>query len=126
MQILRATLQVIVALGLLNVWLLRFSQPTGYRGGGAQSMRGEFAVYGLPGWFMYATGALKVGIAICLLAGLWVRSLIFPASLVLCVLMVGALAMHLKAGDPWKRFMPAIAMLTLAAALCFLATHLSA
>ena len=92
MPILRSIVQIIVALGLLNVWLLHFRQRTAYRGGNAGSMKDEFIVYGMPEWSVYVVGALKVGIAICLLAGLWLPAVVFPASLLLCVLMVGALA----------------------------------
>lgn len=35
-------LQIIAALGLLNVWVLRISKKTPYRGKGAASMRREF------------------------------------------------------------------------------------
>jgi uncharacterized membrane protein YphA (DoxX/SURF4 family) len=111
MPILRSIVQIIVALGLLNVWLLHFRQRTAYRGGNAGSMRDEFTVYGMPPWSVYVVGALKVGIAICLLAGLWIPAVIFPASLILCVLMVGALAMHAKVHDPMKKSLPALAML---------------
>jgi uncharacterized membrane protein YphA (DoxX/SURF4 family) len=111
-------LQVIVALGLLNVWLLRFNQRTGYRGGDAGNMREEFAQYGLPEWFMWVVGALKVAIAICLLAGIWIPGLVFPAALGLCVLMLGALAMHVKVSDPMKRSLPALSLLVIAAFLC--------
>ena len=45
--------QVIVGLGLLNVWLVRFNKSTEYRGGAAANMREEFATYGLPVWFCY-------------------------------------------------------------------------
>jgi uncharacterized membrane protein YphA (DoxX/SURF4 family) len=64
-------LQIIVAVGLLNVWLLRFNRSTAYRGGQARSMPEEFAAYGLPGWFTYVVGALKVGGALCLITGIW-------------------------------------------------------
>ena len=47
--------QIIVALGLLNVWLLRFNKPTAYRGGKAVNLPGEFAAYGLPAWSCYLT-----------------------------------------------------------------------
>ncbi len=40
--------QVVVALGILNVWIIRFNRSTQYRGGGAQNMREEFQAYGLP------------------------------------------------------------------------------
>ncbi len=106
-------LQILVALGLLNVWLLRFKRSTAYRGGQARSMPEEFAAYGLPGWFLYVVGALKVGGALCLIAGIWLPGLVLPAALVIAVLMVGALAMHLKIRDPLKKCVPALLMLAL-------------
>lgn len=121
MQRLTQVLQVVVALGLLNVWLLRFFQATAYRGGNAQNMREEFAAYGLPPWSPYAVGALKVGAAAALLAGLWFAVLVAPAALLLCGLMTGALAMHLKIKDPLKKSAPALAMLAASLAISILA-----
>lgn len=120
MKILLMSLQVLVALGLLNVWLLRFGRSSAYRGGGAKTMREEFAIYGLPGWFMIVVGVLKVGAAICLLAGLWLHFLVMPAALLICILMVGALAMHLKARDNAQKYLPALAILILSACICWL------
>jgi hypothetical protein len=56
-----SVLQAVVALGLLNVWLLRAASPTRYRGGEAQSLKEEFSAYGLPTWFFFLVGVLKVG-----------------------------------------------------------------
>jgi hypothetical protein len=47
--------QIVVALGLLNVWLLRANKPTSWRGGEAKNMLEEFRTYtdfrpGLCGW----------------------------------------------------------------------------
>jgi uncharacterized membrane protein YphA (DoxX/SURF4 family) len=106
-------LQAAVAFGLLNVWLLRFTQRTPYRGGGASSMHEEFAAYGLPAWSVYVVGTLKVGAAIALLAGIWFPALVLPAAALICVLMLGALAMHAKIRDPLVKFLPALVMLTL-------------
>jgi len=39
-----AVLQLVVGLGLLNVWLVRSRSATEYRGGSATSLREEFAV----------------------------------------------------------------------------------
>ena len=117
MNIVISILQIAVAAGLLNVWLLRFQRSTPYRGGDARSMREEFAVYGLPGWFRYVIGTLKVGSALCLIAGLWLRFLVFPAALLIALLMLGALAMHLKIRDPLKKSLPALVMLALSAAI---------
>ncbi len=118
MSIVISILQIVVALGLLNVWLLRFSQPTAYRGGQARTMPDEFAAYGLPRWSTYVVGTLKVGAAICLIAGLWLPFLVFPAALLIAILMVGAIAMHLKIGDPFMKSLPALGMLALSVIIC--------
>ena len=68
-------IQVVVALGLLNVWLIRPNSPTAYRGGQAQSLKEEFRAYGLPEFVFYLVGALKVGSALCLIAGIWVPAM---------------------------------------------------
>lgn len=44
--------QTVVALGIFNVWILRFRKITNWRGGNAKSLTEECQVYGLPGWFM--------------------------------------------------------------------------
>ncbi len=118
MNIVISILQIVVAVGLLNVWLLRFQRSTPYRGGDARSMREEFEVYGLPGWFRYVIGTLKVGSALCLIAGLWLRFLVFPSALLISLLMLGALAMHVKIRDPLKKSVPALVMLALSIAIC--------
>ena len=116
------TLQVIVALGLLNVWLVRAKASTAYRGGSSQSLKEEFATYGLPDWTFYVVGILKVGSALLLLLGIWVKSpdLVRPPALVVAGLMVGALAMHAKVKDPLTKSLPALAMLLMCVALWFL------
>ena len=114
------TLQVIAALGLLNVWLLRFSKRTEYRGGSAGSMPEEFAAYGLPAWFAWVIGALKIGIALLLIAGLWIPAVVRPAALLLCVLMVGAIVMHFRINDPIRKYVPAALMLALAVGIVLL------
>jgi len=105
--------QIVIGCGLLNVWLLRFNQATAYRGGAAKSMLEEFAAYGLPGWFCYIIGVLKVGAALCLLAGLVVPALVTPAAALIAALMAGALIMHIKVRDPWKKSLPAFCLLLL-------------
>ena len=117
MNIVISIFQIVVALGLLNVWLLRFQRSTPYRGGDAGSMREEFATYGLPGWSPYVIGTLKVASAVCLIAGLWFRFLVLPSALLVAVLMMGAFAMHLKIRDPLKKSVPALVMLALSIAV---------
>ena len=115
MKIVSLIIQIIVALGLLNVWLLRFYRPTPYRGGGSRSMPEEFAAYGLPKWVLYVVGALKVSCALCLLAGIWFPALVLPAAVLIGSLMLGAIAMHLKVRDPFIKSVPAGSILALTA-----------
>ena len=106
-------LQFIVALGLLNVWLLRFNQKTAYRGGNATSMKEEFATYGLPPAMLFVVGGLKILGAFALIIGIWVDQLVVPAAAIIAVLMVGALVMHLKVQDPAIKSLPAASVLLL-------------
>jgi DoxX-like family len=113
-------LQLIAALGIFNVWLLRAARSTPYRGGNAKTMREEFQAYGLPFWFMCVIGVLKLGFAVALLVAIWSPVLARPAALGLGALMLGALGMHLKIKDPLSKAIPASLMLTLCAAIAFL------
>ena len=117
MRTIMVILQFAAALGLLNVWLLRFHQRTGYRGGDAGSMVEEFAAYGLPAWFAYVVGSLKIGAALALIAGIWIPTLVLPAAALISILMLGALAMHIKIGDSLKKSLPALGMLALCLAI---------
>jgi hypothetical protein len=113
-------LQVVVGLGLLNVWLVRVQSSTGFRGGSAQSLKEEFSAYGLPDWFFYAIGVLKIGSAVLLILGIWVPEVVSPAAGTVAVLMVGALSMHAKVKDPLIKSLPAFLMLLMAVAIVLL------
>lgn len=106
--------QIIIAIGLVNVWIVRFHKPTKYRGAGAGNMADEFAAYGLPKWFMYLVGAGKILIATLMVVGFWVPVVVYPASALLVLLMVGAVSMHIKVRDPFIRSLPALLMLVMA------------
>jgi hypothetical protein len=60
-------------------------------------------------------GVLKVSSALCLVAGIWVQFLVMPAAALIAVLMLGAIAMHLKVHDPAIKSLPAGAVLALTA-----------
>lgn len=105
--------QTIIALGIYNVWILRFGKSTNWRGGNAKNMREEFAAYGLPAWFMVLIGALKLSLATLLLFGIWFSNLTTPAAVGMAVLMSGAVAMHLKVKDPLKKALPSVSVLAL-------------
>lgn len=119
MNTLIMVLQVFVALGLLNVWLLRLNEKSSYRGSDAPTLKDEFISYGLPLWFFYFIGTLKVVSGILLILGLWIPFVVFPAALTIAILMVGALAMHQKVGDPKEKSLPALIMLILSLIICW-------
>jgi hypothetical protein len=120
MDYLLISLKLIVALGILNVWLLRRDKSTAYRGKEAKTLREEFAVYGLPFPIFCLIGVLKVGLALALLASLWIPSLAQPAALAMGALMLGAFVMHLKVKDPFSKALPSLAVLGMCAAIALL------
>jgi uncharacterized membrane protein YphA (DoxX/SURF4 family) len=120
MTYLLTILQLLVAGVLINVWVVRFNKGTDYRGKSARNMREEFAAYGLPGWFMWLVGTLKLTSAAALIFGIWLPEVIFSSAVVLLVLMTGAIAMHLRAGDPFVKFVPALVMLLLSVIIAIL------
>ncbi|MEQ8926990.1 MAG: DoxX family protein [Fulvivirga sp.] len=120
MYYLEIALKLIVSLSILNVWLLRANKSTPYRGGKANSIKEEFAVYGLPGWFVGVIGALKVGLALALIASIWFFVLEMYAALGIAFLMFGAVAMHIKVNDPIIKAFPAALFLLLSLAIYFI------
>lgn len=120
MEILTLVIQLIIPLGIINVWLLRQNQGTAYRGGDASSLKAEFEAYGLPVWLFYTVGALKLSAAAMLLLGFFMPGLVLPGAALMSVLMLGAVAMHAKLGDPAIRYLPATAMLIMSLALIVL------
>lgn len=113
MDLLLLLLQIAVALGILNVWLLRAHASTPYRGGAAKTLREEFQAYGLSETAFKAVGVVKVVCAAGLLIGVVVPALVEPAAIVLSGLMIGALAMHVKVKDPLKKSLPAASVLVM-------------
>ena len=120
MEIIKIILQLIVGLGILNVWLLRFNSSTSYRSGSAGNMKEEFKAYGLPEIMVYIVGFIKVTLAILLIAGIWFESLVDPASIGMGIMMVGAIIMHLKIKDSLKQTLPAVIMLVLCSLIVIL------
>ena len=113
-------LQLIISIGLINVWFFRFNKATEYRGGDAKNMREEFQAYGLPIWLMYVVGFLKIAIAIMLIVSIWIKELLEYNLWLLSVLMFGAVLMHLKVKDPIKKSYPALSILFMIALILYL------
>ena len=113
-------LQLIISIGLINVWFFRFNKATQYRGGNAKNMKEEFQAYGLPAWSMYLVGAAKVVIAVMLIVSIWFKELLVYNLLALAVLMIAAVLMHIKVKDPIKKSYPALSILFMIALILYL------
>ncbi len=106
-------INIIIAMGILNVWIIRYDLETQWRGGGSKNLMEEFSTYGLPLWFMYFVGFAKISLAILLFLGIWINEFSFLGSIGISVLMAGAVLMHIKVQDPLKKSIPAFLMLVL-------------
>mgnify|MGYP006306324627 CR=1 FL=1 len=120
MEYLMIALKLIVGLSILNVWLIRSKKSTAWRGGDAKNIEEEFKAYGLPVWFMWTIGTLKVGLAIMLLASIFYPTVEAVAAYGIALLMLGAVSMHIKIGDPIKKSFPAFTFLVLSLAIALL------
>ena len=105
--------QIVIALGILNVWIVRRNRPTAYRPEGARSIREEFDRYGLPEWAPAVVGSTKLILATLLLVGVVYAEIAVPAAVGMASLMAGAVLAHVRVRDPWTKAMPALAMLVL-------------
>lgn len=115
MSTLATIAQVVIALGIFNVWLIRRNRPTPYRPDGAGNMEEEFERYGFPDWVRIAVGSTKVLLAVLLLVGILFTPLAVGAATLMALLMLSAVAAHVRVGDPWVKAMPAALMLSLSA-----------
>ena len=120
MNYLIIAIQLFVSISILNVWLLRYNQPTKWRGGNAQDIFEEFKAYGLPEWMCYAVGTLKVLLAVLLLIAIWIPLLRNIAAIGLAILLLGSVVMHLRIKDPLFKSFPAASFFILCLIVIFL------
>ena len=106
METIKISIQIIIALSIYNVWIIRPKKSTIWRGGNAKSMSEEFETYGLPDWSMKLVGFLKISLATLLLAGIFASNLIVIGASGIAILMIGAIAMHIKIKDELKKSFP--------------------
>lgn len=111
MEYVIVALKLIVGFSILNVWLVRAKKPTPYRGGDANNIIEEFQNYGLPAWFTYVIGTAKVFLAIMLIVSVFYPGIGTYAAYGIAFLMLGAVAMHVKIGDPPVKAFPALTFL---------------
>lgn len=119
MDYLIIALQVIVAVSILNVWLVQYNKNTRWRGGDATTIFEEFETYGLPSWSVYVVGTIKVLLALALIAAIWFPALLFPAAIGLALMLAGSVTMHLKISDPLIKSFPAALFLVMCLVIAY-------
>ncbi len=120
MNYVEIAIKLIIGLSIMNVWLVRANKATQYRGGTAANIKEEFQAYGLPNWFMVVIGTLKLLLSIMLIVSIWFPEVELISSLGIAVLMLGAVTMHIKIGDPLKKSLPAFIFLVLSLVVYFI------
>ena len=103
MEYAKPIIQLILALGIYNVWIINYTKGSKYRGGNSTNMSEEFQAYGFRSWFMKIVGFSKLTLATLLIAGIWFPYLVEPSAFLIGTLMVGALFAHLKINDPFVK-----------------------
>jgi len=112
LKILNVCISLFVSILVTNVWLFRFNKETPYRGGNAKNMIEEFAAYGLDLNTMYLVGSLKIIASLGLIIGLLKTKISVYSSLLMAILMAGAIYFHFKISDPAIKYFPSALMLT--------------
>lgn len=113
MEYLSIAIKTFVFLSMLNVWVVRFNQPTPWRGGSASSMKEEFMEYGLSLPTLYLVGGLKLFSSFLIFLSIWIPSLANYGAPLLALLMLGAIVMHVKIKDSFKKSIPALSFFIL-------------
>jgi hypothetical protein len=117
MEYLAITIKLVIGLSVLNVWLLRANKPTQWRGGATGSLKDEFKAYGLSTNVMRVIGAIKIVLALLIIASIFYPPVEDIGAIGMAVMMTGAIAMHIKIKDPLKRSLPAFIFLCLSLSL---------
>lgn len=98
--------------GLLGVAMVGAG---GMKLAGAEDLVEDFERYGYPQWFRALTGAIEVLAAVVLFASFFMSSSIeLLGSVVVVVVMFGALVTHVKVGDDVSDMIPPVVLLALA------------
>ena len=103
--------KLFVGLGILNVWILRASKSSPWRGLDAPNLKEEFARYGLGLNLFYFVGAIKISASIGLIMSIWYPAFTELCSLVLIATLIGSLIMHIKVKESIKKCLPAFSLI---------------
>lgn len=103
---------MLISITVLSAWTFRFTKPSIFRGGEANNMIDEFALYGLDESLMIVVGSVKVVLAILILLGaLKFSVLLIPSAAAMMLFMAAAVYFHISVGDGLIPTIPSASML---------------
>jgi uncharacterized membrane protein YphA (DoxX/SURF4 family) len=97
-------LQVLVAASIFLVWVVRYD-----------NIVAEFKQFGLPDWLRDLVGILKITYAVLLMIGIWREQFAVVGGIGTAVLMVAAVATHVRVKNPVPKMLPSLTLLILSA-----------
>ncbi len=104
--------QVIIALSVAFVWIVRFPNVVK-----------EFHQYGLSDRMRSLVGASKIALSTLLVAGIWFHALVLIPALIMALLMACAQIAHIKAHHPWQKYVPSLGLLALSLFVAWVSTR---
>ncbi len=102
MESIVAVAQVVIAVSVIFVWVVRLP-----------NVEREFKEYALSDVVRNLVGATKISASALLLAGLWYEGLVFPAAATMTFFMVCAQYFHFKVRHPMIKYVPSLVLLLL-------------
>ena len=92
--------QVIVAVSVFVVWVLRFD-----------NIVKEFKTYAIPDIVRNIVGATKIVLSTLLITGIWYPQLVLVPAIIMAILMICAQVTHLRIGNPIEKFLPSFSLM---------------
>lgn len=94
--------QVVIALSIILVWVLRFPNVVK-----------EFHEYGLPDFVRTLVGDSKIALATLIVAGIWYPALVPIPAILIALLMLCAQVAHFRVHHPWHKYVASLGLLVL-------------
>ena len=102
MYTLSSFFQLIIAVSISYVWIIRFD-----------NIVKEFKQYGIPDLLRNFVGAMKIALSTLLVAGIWYPDLVLIPALLMAGLMICAQVAHVKVKNKFIKFLPSFLLLVL-------------
>ena len=96
-DILFTVCKVLLSVSLFYVWVVRY-----------ENIKKEFIDYKLPTWLRDLVGILKLSFSLMIISN--DKNLVWIGSMGIIVLMIGALATHLKVKNSFQKMIPAVTL----------------